>query len=150
VLLVDADLRKPALHLLFETEITKNVGLPLLLTGKMNLEKMLVSSSFENLWLLPNNVIPPNPAELLGSESMKKVIDEMKRGFDYVVFDGAPILPVTDSVLLSTSLDGVLFLARFNQTRRAEVRQAFKRLDAVKAPLLGTVLNGVDVRKGLL
>jgi len=149
VLLVDADLRKPTVSVLFGATTNENIGLPQLLTGKGKLEDMIVESGFPNLFLLPNGTIPPNPAELLGSESLKRVVGEMKSKFDYVVFDGAPILPVTDSVVMATQLDGVILLGRWDRTRRSEFRRAFKQLRSVGARVLGSVLNAAEIHRGL-
>ncbi len=146
VLLIDADLRKSSIGMIFGIKVPQDTGLPMLLAGKGKVAEMAVKSEFENLWLLPNNVIPPNPSELLGSEAMKHLIQELKKQYDYIVIDGAPILPVTDSVVLSTSLDGMVLMARYNQTRRAEVNRALRLLRAVNAPLLGTILNCVDMK----
>ncbi len=146
VLLIDADLRKSSIGMIFGIKVPSNTGLPMLLAGKGKIAEMAVKSEFENLWLLPNNVIPPNPSELLGSEAMKHLIQELKKQYDYIIIDGAPILPVTDSVVLSTALDGMVLMARYNQTRRTEVNRALRLLRAVNAPLLGTILNCVDMK----
>ncbi len=148
VLLVDADIRKSSVGAIFGIKVPPKTGLPMLLTGQGKASAMIVKSEFKNLWLLPNNVIPPNPAELLGSDALKHLIQELKKQFDYIVFDGAPILPVTDSALLSRSLDGVVLMARFNKTRRSDVRRALQLLRAVQAPLLGIMLNCVDAKTG--
>jgi capsular exopolysaccharide synthesis family protein len=147
VLLIDADIRKSSISSLFGITVPPKTGLPMLLAGKGSIEKMIIQSGFANLWLLPNNVVPPNPSELLGSETMKHLVQNLKNKFDYIVIDGSPILPVTDSVVLSTALDGVVLMARWNKTRRAEVKRALRLLRAVNAPLLGTVLNSVDIKK---
>jgi capsular exopolysaccharide synthesis family protein len=149
VLLVDGDLRKPSLSVLFGVTVPPKTGLPFLLTGQGSLAGMAVESGFPNLHLLPNATVPPNPAELLGSEALKKAIEEMKGSYDHVIFDCPPILPVTDAVLLSKRLDGIILLARFDKTRRTDLKRAFEQLRAAKAPLLGTVINGIEVREGL-
>ena len=110
---------------------------------------MVRPSGVEHLDLLPNTVTPPNPAELLGSATMKKLVAEMADQYDFVVFDGAPVLPVTDSVVLSTFLDGVVLLARFNQTRLSGAKVALEHLHRVGTRVVGTVLNCVPVKKGL-
>ena len=73
----------------------------------------------------------------------------MRKHFDYVVFDAPPVLPVTDAVILAKRLDGVILLARFDRTRRSDLRRSFEQLKSAQAPLLGTIINGVDVRQGL-
>jgi tyrosine-protein kinase Etk/Wzc len=149
VLLVDTDFRKSSLRKAFGLENGMETGLPLALTGQKGWREMIRPSGVENLDLLPNTVTPPNPAELLGSATLKKLIDEMKAQYDFVVFDGAPILAVTDSVVLSTLLDGVVLMARFNQTRSSGIKHALENLHRVGANVVGTVLNYVPVKKGL-
>ena len=147
-LLVDTDLRKSSVRKIFGLENGMETGLPLALTGQRPWREMVRPSGVENLDLLPNTVTPPNPAELLGSEAMKKLIGEMKGAYDFVVFDGAPILAVTDSVVLSTLLDGVVLMARFNSTRSSNVRRSLESLRRVGANVVGTALNDVPLKKG--
>jgi capsular exopolysaccharide synthesis family protein len=149
VLLVDADMRKPSVSILFGVSVPPKAGLPFLLSGNGKLSDMTVESGFPNLWLLPNGTVPPNPAELMGSEAIKRAIDEMRKSFDVVVFDCPPVLPVSDAVVLAKRLDGVILLARFDKTRRAELRRSYEQLRTAKAPLLGTVFNGVEIEHGL-
>ncbi len=148
-LLVDADFRKSSVRKIFGLENSSDIGLPVALTGQGDWKSMVQPSGIENLYLLPNTVTPPNPAELLGSETFKKLLIEMKKDYDFIVFDGAPILPVTDSVVLSTHLDGVVLLARWDKTRSSEVEKAIEHLKAVGAPVLGTLLNNVKLKQGL-
>jgi tyrosine-protein kinase Etk/Wzc len=148
VLLVDADLRKPSVHKLFDLPVGKDQGLPQLLSGRSGgLDAHLHKGPVPGLWILPCGVVAPNPSELLGSEALAAALAAMKLRFDHVVFDVSPILPVTDGVVLAARLDGVLVLARFEQTRRVELRRALEYLAAVKAPVVGTILNAVDMRK---
>jgi capsular exopolysaccharide synthesis family protein len=149
VLLVDADFRKSSVRKAFGLENGMEAGLPLALTGQKPWKEMVRPSGIENLDLLPNTVTPPNPAELLGSMTFEKLIEEMKKQYDFVVFDGAPILSVTDSVVLSTHLDGVVLMARFNQTRSSGIKHALEHLKRVRANVVGTVLNYVPVKQGL-
>ena len=148
-LLIDADFRKSSVRKIFGLENGSETGLPVALTGQGDWEDMIRPSGVENLDLLPNTVTPPNPAELLGSEAFRKLLVEIKKKYDYIVFDGAPVLPVTDSVVLSTHLDGVVLLARWDKTRSSEVARAMEHLRAVGAPILGTIMNYVRIKQGL-
>jgi capsular exopolysaccharide synthesis family protein len=148
-LLVDVDLRKSSVGKMFGILDAAPIGIPLVLTGQGDWKKMIRPSGTPNLDLLPNNIIPPNPAELLGSVPMKKLIEEFKSAYELVIFDAAPILPVTDSVILSTLLDGIVVLVRWNVTRFPELEKALEHLRSVKAPLLGTILNDVNLKQGL-
>lgn len=147
VLLVDADMRKPSLHRIFHYRPHARQGLPLLLTGQGDLKKMIQATDTENLYLLLNGFSASNPAELIGSHRMETLIHELKGEYDYVIFDCAPVLPVTDSVVLSQKLSGVFLLARAYVTGKTDVRRAATSLRTVQANLLGTVLNGVNLRK---
>ena len=149
VLLVDTDFRKSSVRKSFGLENGMETGLPLALTGQKPWKELVRPSGVENLDLLPNTVTPPNPAELLGSATLKKLIGEMRTQYDFVVFDGAPVLAVTDSVVLSTHLDGVVLLACFDQTRSSAIGHALEHLHRVGANVVGTVLNYVPVKKGL-
>ncbi|MGH7740186.1 MAG: polysaccharide biosynthesis tyrosine autokinase [bacterium] len=149
VLLVDADLRKPSVGILFGAKTPAEFGLPALLAGRGKVEDMVVASGIPNLSLLANGTIPPNPAELLGSDSFKKILEEMKSKFDYVLFDGAPVLPVTDSAVMAAQLDGVILMGRWDKTRRSEFRQAYLQLRSLGVRMLGTVLNAVDFEGSL-
>jgi capsular exopolysaccharide synthesis family protein len=148
-LLVDADFRKPSVRKIFDLENGSETGLPTALIGQKPWRDMVRPSGVEHLDLLPNTVSPPNPAELLGSEAMRRLVGEFKAAYDFVVFDGAPILPVTDSVILSTLLDGVVLLARSGQTRIHDLGKTLVSLRAVGAPVLGAVLNYYQRHKSL-
>lgn len=147
VLLCDADLRKPKVHAIFGVQPRGDQGLPFLLSGQGRLDAMVVPSGQENLWLLPCGALAPNPVELLGSENLRAVIDRMKKRYDYVVFDAAPVLPVTDSVLLAAKMDGVVLVARYGTGRLFAVEQAVERLKKGEPHFFGCLLNCVDMRK---
>jgi tyrosine-protein kinase Etk/Wzc len=149
VLLVDADLRKPNIHKMFSLDVDRDKGLPRYLADFEvgNLEKHLFKGPVDNLYVMPCGVIPPNPSELISSEAMSKAIKIMKDKFDYVIFDGAPILPVTDSVELSMRIDGVAILACFEETRRVEIKRAYDTLKAVNATVAGAILNKVEMKR---
>lgn len=148
-LLVDADLRKPSVLKIFALENVAEMGLPTALTGQKPWREMIRPSGVENLDLMPNTVAPPNPAELLGSEAMRRLVAEFREAYDFVVFDGAPLLPVTDSVILSTLLDGVVLAARAGQTRLHDLTKSLSSLRAVKAPVVGSILNYYQRRRSI-
>ncbi len=146
VLLVDADFRKSSVRKMFGTPNGKESGLPLALAGQQDWRSMIQPSGVEGLELLANMVTPPNPAELLGSEFLKRLIGEFKAAYDYVIFDGAPILPVTDSVVLSTQLDGVVLMARWDKSHSGDVTKSLEHLKAVGTNVVGTLLNCVNTK----
>jgi Mrp family chromosome partitioning ATPase len=134
-------------HKVFGLKPGPRQGLPLLLSGQAKAAPMLQRGPIPGLWLLPCGVKPPNPSELMGSPRLGLWLAWLKRRFDYVVFDAAPILPVTDSVALAAQLDGVVLLARFEQTRRCDLLRSLDHLKSVQARVLGTLLNAVNMRK---
>lgn len=137
VLLIDADLRKPA----FVTGSEKKDGLSTLLTTRDPVSAHVVQTDIANLWLLPCGPIPPNPAELLSSLRMKAIIDEAMEEFDMVVVDGPPILGLADSPLLSTICRGTLMVAEANKTRTRAAVEALGRMRNAGANMIGCILT---------
>lgn len=139
VCLVDADLRRPSVAKYLGLEGT--VGLTTILIGRVSLDDALQPYGDENLQVLASGQIPPNPSELLGSEAMVALLGELKSRFDMVLVDTAPLLPVTDAAILSTSMDGVLVVAGSGIVTREQLKQSISMLNAVDAHILGIVLN---------
>lgn len=139
VLLVDADLRRARLGEVLGLE--SGVGLTGVITRRVDLEDAI--QNWSGLGVLTSGVLPPNPSEMLGSEAMASMIDRLRDLADVVVFDAPPVLPVTDSVVLSTQCDGVVLIGRYGQTQKAQAAEARRRLDAVGANVVGCVLNAV-------
>lgn len=144
VLLVDADLRRPSVHKVFN--IKPKVGLSTLLTGSSKFENTITHvPQLPNLFLLPAGPPPPHPAELLGSALMKQYIQQWREQFDHVIFDTPPALSVTDSILLSVDMDCVVLVVRSGNTTKAALRRTKELLAQVNARVLGMVVNAVDV-----
>lgn len=142
VLLVDADLRKPTVHKTFN--IRNSDGLTKLLTDRMTkLEDVIYRTHTEGLYLLTSGAIPPNPAELLSSKRMSEVIKEMGNYFDMIIFDMPPVLAITDAQVLSSKVDGVLFVIPKGEVNKDQVFKSKELLENVKANVLGAVLNKV-------
>lgn len=144
-LFVDADLRKPASHHLFQ--VGNHVGLTNVITKKKSLEEARVSTDIENLYILPSGPIPPNPSELLGSRAMEELIVEMCDSFDMVLFDAPPVGAVTDAQVLGRLCDGALLVVRSNQTGKDALVKAKELLDQVQVNIIGTVLNDKPQKK---
>ncbi|HPG38202.1 MAG TPA: polysaccharide biosynthesis tyrosine autokinase [bacterium] len=143
-LLIDSDLRRPMLHKLFGME--KQSGLTNILVGKDTLDKAVKEvKHLPNLDILTCGILPPNPAELLGSEQMKQLLIETKAKYGMVLIDTPPIIAVTDSSVLSTMVDGVILVIRSGQSKQDTVIHALEQLHRVEAPLLGVLLNGIQV-----
>jgi succinoglycan biosynthesis transport protein ExoP len=144
VLLVDADLRRPSIHKVFN--IKPKVGLSTILTGSSKLENSITHvPQLPNLYLLPAGPPPPHPAELLGSNLMKQLILQWRQEYDHVIFDTPPALSVTDSILLSVDMDAVVLVIRSGNTTKAALRRTRELLGQVNARVLGVVVNAVDV-----
>ncbi|MFI7589554.1 polysaccharide biosynthesis tyrosine autokinase [Spongisporangium articulatum] len=139
VALVEGDLRRPTLeHYL---GISNGAGLTNVLAGQFDVRDVLVAYRAEDLAVLPAGPTPPNPSELLGSETMAALMQMLGEHFDYVIIDAPPLLPVTDAAVLSAVADGCVLVARHGKTSREELTLAKSSLEAVNARLLGTVLN---------
>lgn len=145
VLLVDADLRKPGVHLLFD--LPNAHGLTTLLrSDDVSLDAIAQLTEQDNLRVLTTGPLPPNPAELLGSQRMPAVLERLKAGGDLVIFDSPPLQAVTDSAILSSYLDATLFVIDAKKSRRRIVRLAREALAKAGANVLGAVLNGIPAR----
>lgn len=144
VLIVDSDLRKPgvpqALRLAPQSE-----GLTGVLTGAYDLDTALQPvEPGSNVWVLPAGPIPPNPAELLSSETMGKVLQQARDSFDYVILDSPPALLFTDATLLSTLADGVVLVVQWGATARSALLRSHRTLRTAGGKILGLVMNKVD------
>ncbi|WP_346877313.1 MULTISPECIES: CpsD/CapB family tyrosine-protein kinase [unclassified Clostridium] len=144
VVLIDCDLRKPSLHKKFE--ISNTAGLSDVIVGKESIS--VVGHRYNNnLTVLTSGKIPPNPSEMLGSKSMKALIDALKKVFDYVILDTPPVQAVTDAQILSTRADGTLLVIRAEKTKKDSVVNSINLLKKVNANIIGTILNGVDTKR---
>ena len=141
VILVGCDLRKPVLHHIFP--IPNAPGLTSLLTGQSELDEVILDSGIDNLKLIPSGPIPPNPAELLQSKAMTEVIGLLRERSDMVIFDGAPIIAVTDAAVLASQIDGTLLVIHAHQVPRDMALHAKNLLEQANAHILGVVLNRV-------
>src|SRR5581483_1906711 len=145
VIIVDADLRRPMIHRLFNVESRQ--GLSTYLSRDAELDTLIQKLPVDNLSLLPCGPIPPNPAELVGSEKMKTLLQELSKRYDHVLVDSPPVVHVTDPVVLSTMVDGVILVVCGGKTTRQVVRRVRQELASVNARTIGVVLNNVDVRR---
>ena len=145
VILIDADLRRPTVAK--KLKLDAKVGLTQVLAGQVEIANAVHQLDESNLFVLPAGRIPPNPSELLGSDKMRQLINELSEEF-IVVVDVPPLLPVTDASLLSRSVDGVILVGSIGRTHREQMTEASNILKKVNANLLGMVLNQAP-RKGL-
>lgn len=139
VALVDADMRNPRVAEIMGIEGA--AGLSDVLIDRAKLSEVLQPWGMHELSVLPAGQIPPNPSELLGSDVMRNLIQDLEASFDYVLIDTPPVLPVTDAAVASTIASGVLLVVSLDQTKWREVVQALESLETVDSRLLGFVAN---------
>lgn len=141
VALVDADLRRPMVGEYLGLD--GNAGLTTVLVGNGRLEDLMQPWGRDELFVLTSGQIPPNPSELLGSAPMKEIIAELEQGFDAVVIDAPPLLPVTDAAVLAQRVGGVVLVVGSRLVKSTDLQKSFSALDMVDADVLGVVLNRV-------
>jgi succinoglycan biosynthesis transport protein ExoP len=144
-ILVDADLRKPSIRKALNLPNTTEAGLSSYLAGVATLgEASIPHPQIRNLVAMPTGPIPPNPADLLSSNRMKEVIEELRAKYKFVVIDSPPIMAATDAVILSSLTDGVVLVVRSGETPKEIFLRCRDLLVGVKGRVLGVVLNAVD------
>jgi capsular exopolysaccharide synthesis family protein len=144
VLIMDCDLRRPTIHKIMNIE--NNFGLSTYLAG-ISKENIITSLSEEKLSIIPSGPIPPNPAELLNSHRMKKMIGVLAPKFDYILLDSAPMLSVTDTYILNTIVDATILVVKADSTTIELMGSTIKKLHSINAHLIGAVLNSKAKKK---
>ena len=142
VLLVDGDLRRNRLHKVFR--IPSTPGLSDVIVSGFSFE-YAKNIGIKNLAILPAGISPPNPAELLGSKGMQDFLEKASDFYDHIIIDSAPLLGLADAVVLATRVDGVIYTVHSGAVNKDHLREGVKRLRSVRAPLLGAVMNFVDM-----
>ena len=146
VLLLEADLRHPRCHRTLGIDAAR--GLASVLAGQEELESVIHSLEAPRLSFIPAGAVPPNPAELVSSARMREIVASLRSRYDFVIIDTPPVLPVTDAVVLAREADAVVLVVRGHGTPSGLVREARDRLLMTGAPLLGVVVNDVDLNWG--
>lgn len=144
-IIIDCDLRRPKVHQLFG--LGKEDGVADVLMGKRKLDSCFKSSPLNNLKILTSGGVIENPTELFNSQRMKDLFSEIKFYFDTVIVDSPPVLPVTDSLILSPEMDGALVVIKAGQTHKDVVRRAVELMRNTGLNILGTIINN---QKGVL
>ena len=148
VLLVDADLRKPVQHKLWE--LPNNLGLTgalLFQQGTIDTDKLFTSTPIENLHVMTSGQIPPNPSELLGSQKMQQITEQLLQTFDLLVFDTPPVLAVTDAVVLGQIVDAVAAVIDAGTTREPALIQTMQQFQKGQAHVIGFILNRFQAQR---
>ncbi len=144
-ILVDADFRKPGVHRIFD--LPNNHGLSSLLrTDETTIELVAQATEQDNLLVITTGPLPPNPAELLGSQRMRLILERLAADADLVIVDSPPLQAVTDAAILSSITDGTLFVIDAGRTRRGAVRSGREALAKADARTLGVALNRLPER----
>ena len=144
VLLIDGDMRRPQLHERFGQKAEP--GLSNLIVGHTKASEAVRKTSASGLWILPAGKVPPNPAELLGSQRFRDFLLTLADHFDWIVIDTPPVLPVADASVVAHAVTGVLFVIGAEMTSRHAAGAALDQLSGAKARLVGAVLNRVDLQ----
>lgn len=144
VIIIDCDLRKPAIHKQFR--ISNSIGLSEFLLGKVDFGKVVYKHEL-GLHVLPSGTIPPNPAEMLASKSMEHLLNQLEDKYDYIILDTPPVNAVADPKILSTKVDGTILVVKYGYAKREGVIEASKNLKNINANIIGVVLNGEEIKK---
>jgi capsular exopolysaccharide synthesis family protein len=143
VVLVDADLRRPALHDLFGVANERGLS-SVLADERLLLHLPVVATAVDGLHLLPSGPVPPNPAELLGGRRLRSLVDRLLDRAVVVIFDAPPVALVTDAAALAPCVDGVLLVLTAGKSRRDQTARAREIMDNVRARVVGVVLVGAE------
>lgn len=144
VCLIDADLRRPMVNEYLGLD--RSAGLTTALVGEAEVDDLLQPWGEGNLFVLVSGQIPPNPSELLGSQSMGHLITELEKSFDSIIIDAPPLLPVTDAAVLSQHVGGVVLVVGAQKIKLNDLEKSFKALQMVGANVLGVVLNRLPAK----
>lgn len=146
ILLIDADMRKPVQHKLYN--LSNKIGLSNVLTDEKLLDKAIHKSVTGNLDILTAGTIPPNPSELLASKKMEELLEKLKKEYDIILIDCSPINVVSDISGMANLIAGAIIVVRYGVTTFAEVEDAQKQLELANCNVLGFVLNDVQHKHG--
>jgi capsular exopolysaccharide synthesis family protein len=142
VILLDADLRNPSIHLAFGGDNSR--GLTNYLTNKNAMNEITQESHVQNLSTITSGPIPPNPAELLASKQMNSLLAQLKMNYDMIIVDTPPVLTLTDAKIMAAKCDGVLLVLEYGKVKRNAAKKVKEELMLAKAKLMGVVLNKIN------
>ena len=143
VLVIDSDLRRPKIHRVFN--VSRDRGLSNILAGTCSIDEAILHATIPGVDIITSGPVPPNPSEMLGSQSMVKMIETLRGRYDHIILDSPPVTAVTDAVITSRCVDGVLLVIRAGETHREIINNAIGLLQSAGAHILGAILNGVDM-----
>ena len=146
VLLVDADMRLPAVHKAFKYKPQEKGFSTLLATADSNIDSYIMKTKYENLYILDSGIIPPNPSELLSLKSVESFFEAVSEKFDVIIVDMPPVGEVTDAALLAPYITGYIIVVRSEITRRADLEESVSFIEKNGGKVAGFVLNGVNLK----
>lgn len=149
VLLIDADLRRGTQHEIFSVKNLTNVGYSNLILNYhdgLKFDKYIQKTNYDNLDLLPTGPMPPNPVEILGSENNKKVLEELKKKYDLIIMDCAPVIGLSDSLILATLSDLNIITVSMKKTKMENLEKVKKLFEQNNLKINGVVLNKAEVQ----
>lgn len=146
VLIIDCDLRRPTIHRQLGISSAKGVT-NYLSSSEFKLEDLIQELSIPNLFAMTSGPIPPNPTELLSSQKMREMLEKLYDDFDHIIIDAPPVISVVDPIILSTIVEGTVFVINSGKTTRYILQRSTQKLSAVNSKVLGAVLNNVDLHK---
>lgn len=146
VLLIDADMRKPVLHRTFK--VKNDEGLSTLIIRKSSTAGAVKKNVINNLDILPSGPLPPNPSELLSSNSCKLLLEEFAKAYDYVIIDTPPVNVVSDAMVMKDSISGIMLVIQYATTTYEDLAICMKQIDLAKVNMLGFVMNNVHHNHG--
>lgn len=151
VLIIDADMRKGRQHVMFNIE--NRMGLSNFLSGidemgrneNLDILKYVRATEIQNLFLIPAGNVPPNPSELLASETTINMIEKLKEVFDFIIFDGTPSLLVTDALIVARLVDSTVIVTAHNSTKKENLEKVKKDIENVGGNIVGIILNKIPI-----
>jgi len=145
ICLIDSDLRRPTLHRVFG--LGNGRGLTTALLDGLPFSQVAQSTVVPNLFVLPSGPVPPNPAELVGSNRMRESLEAAVEDYDMILLDSPPLVSVSDAVALAAFTDGVVLVVQTGKVPHDVIRRAAAQLHAVKGRVLGVVMNAVNLKR---
>jgi len=145
VLLIDADMRRPRVHGVFNMK--QQPGLSNVMVGNARASESVHKTAVPGLWVLAAGHLPPNPAELLGSQRFRDFIKSLREHFDLILIDSPPVMAVTDAAIAAHSANGVVFVVGSEMTSRHAARAAVEQLEQGRAHFVGAILNRVELER---
>jgi capsular exopolysaccharide synthesis family protein len=145
-IIIDADLRKPRIHSVFNQK--RYPGFTDYFFGQATFQEILRKSEVNNLFYITAGTIPPNPSEILSSTQMESFLEKLKNDFDYIIIDSPPVIAVTDSEIISSLVDGTLLVVSANNTEMELMEKAVQLLSHEHSSFIGVLLNNFTYRSG--